>query len=223
MKKKFLLVIFMVFSFGVFASEVSIIDMLEGQDFKGVNLKNVETPTDYELSVINFILKNTNEINIHQMRGEKDNKIYVSEDGHSEIVINLKNKEVVKNYNMGTANRYSNLKSPIKHFAYDTLPWLKYGVLRDDVTDLKERLEYYFWDLNIGIQTYIFTDIEKLPKISFNKLSEDEKNTYKLFKFIIFNEKYDMKLNIKTKKIYKDSGEEYAKYLQQIYDLIFKK
>ncbi|WP_156286338.1 hypothetical protein [Oceanivirga salmonicida] len=221
MKKKVLLVIFMVFSFGLYANG-NIIDMLDGKDFKGVNLKNVETPTDYELSVINFILKNTNEINIHQMRGEKDNKVYVSEDGHSETVVNLSNKEVVKNYNKGTPNRYSNLESPIKHFAYDTLLWLKYGVSPNDITDTNERLQYYILDLNFGIQAYIFNENDEFPAISFDALSEKEKNVYKFFKFLIFNEKYKVKLNYKTKKLYRESGEEYLKYLQQMLDLILK-
>ncbi len=222
MKNKILIIIFMIFSFGVYANDITVIDMLNGENFKETNLKSIEKPTKYELSVINFILKNTNEINIHQMRGEKDNKIYLSKDGHNEMVINKKKKEIIKNYNTGTYNRYSNFENPINHFIYDTLLWLKYGVIQDNVTDIKERLYYYFLDLELGIQAYIFSDIEKIYDIDFDNLSEEEQNTYKFFKYLIFNEKYNYKLNSKTKKTYKKSGEEYVKYLQQVYNLIFE-
>ena len=90
------------------------------------------------------------------MRGETDNVVYVNKDGR-EFVYNSITGELVQNdYNQGSYN-YGKYEEPFDKFLLDILPWLKWGNTYNDPTDFTERLYYYLWDLNYGIQDYIFT------------------------------------------------------------------
>lgn len=171
------------------------------------------------LAVINYILKNTYENNIHKMRGEDDNVVYTKDTG--EEVVFDKNKQLVTNaWNKGSYN-YGNYNKPIEKFMLDIWPWLNWGNTRDDPTTFEERLYYYIMDLDIGIQSYIFLeDKSKLTKIKFNELNENEKCVYHLFNYLLFNKNYKYKLDNKGIEQYQKTSDQYWKYLSQILELI---
>ncbi len=123
--------------------------------FGTITIDKNQTPTDYQLSVIHYILKNTHENHIHKMRGETDNRVFVHKNGQQEAVFNSKGKPVT-NYNRGSYNYYANAQYPIKHFNFDMLPWIMMGNSPTDPTTMRERLYYYSLDLSYGIQSYIF-------------------------------------------------------------------
>ncbi|PRX21696.1 hypothetical protein BX659_13138 [Orenia metallireducens] len=184
-------------------------------------------PTDYELSVINYILRNTYENNIHKMRGENENVVYIQKNkennGYSEAVYNKNGDLVTNSYNQGSFNYFFYETEPIKHFGYDMLPWLVYGNTSDDPTTFEERLYYYIWDLNIGIQTYIFEgDRDSVDKINFKDLPTGEKRIYQFFAYIIFNKEYNINLNENNKEKLKKESKYYFKYFEQIQQLLIK-
>ncbi len=201
-----------------YAGTSSIIYIAEGKNINGVSIKNIEPPTKYELSVIHFILKNTKEINIHRMRGETENEIYIDKDGHREAVYD-KDHKLVTNYNKGSYNYSPYGEKPIRHFIDDILPWLKWGNAEDDPTSLNERLFYYTLDLNHGIQSYIFSD-EELPEILFDPLPDEEKAVYIFFKYILFNKNYKIVPDIKTKELLKQSAEDYWIYFGEVQNIL---
>ncbi|MDD5930623.1 MAG: hypothetical protein PUC37_12550 [Spirochaetales bacterium] len=183
----------------------------------GINILK-EIP-DENLSIINFILKNTHEINIHRMRGENENEIYVNEDGR-EAVYDKNGKLVTNSWNKGSFN-YASYDKPIDKFNLDIFPWMIWGNAKDDPTTFDERLYYYCMDLDYGIQSYIFLeDKSVLEKISFSDLSDDEKKVYHLFNYLIFNGKYKVQLCEENIQQLQDSADFYWEYFYQIMDLI---
>jgi hypothetical protein len=197
------------------------------QESKGLNIKElfsfeygrVQDPNQEQLSIINYILKNTYENNIHKMRGETENKVYTNNDGR-EAVFDKDGNLVTNSYNKGSYN-YASYDKPIEKFLLDIAPWLQLGNARDDPTSFNERLYYYTLDLNYGIQKYIFEGSkEKSEMILFNNLSENEKEVYYIFIHIIFNENYKIKLNRENiPRLVNDRGY-YFEYFYQIQDLI---
>jgi len=178
------------------------------------------TPDAEQLSVIRYILQNTGEVNIHKMRGETENKVYVNEDGR-EAVYDKDGNLVTNSYNQGTYNFYSNETEPIKKFIYDTAPWLVYGTASDDPTTFKERLYHYTLDLDMGIQNYIFYGADKaLEAVPFEELSETEKEVYYLFLKLLFNENYSAKLTADNIQKLKEDGDFYFQYFDQIQEAL---
>jgi hypothetical protein len=185
-----------------------------------LNYNRPQNPNSEQVSIIRYILKNTFENNIHKMRGETENKIYINADGR-EAVYDKDGKLVTNSYNQGSFNFYSNEKEPIKKFLSDIAPWLKWGNTRDDPTSFNERLYYYTLDLDYGIQTYIFEGSdEKLETVSFNRLSVDEKEIYYIFMHILFNENYEITLNKENISHLRNEREYYFKYFYQIQKLL---
>ena len=179
-----------------------------------------KNPNQEELMIIRYILKHTYENNIHKMRGEIDNVVYVHEDGR-EAVFDKDGNLVTNSYNRGSFNYYSNKTEPIKKFIFDIAPWLKWGNTEDDPTSFNERLHYYTLDLNYGIQTYIFYGAdEELEIVDFNKLTMNEKEVYYIFMHIIFNENYKIKLNNDNMQKLRDDGEYYFEYFYQIQNIL---
>jgi hypothetical protein len=166
-----------------------------------------------------YILKNTYENNIHKMRGENENKVYTNKDGR-EAVYDKDGKLVTNSYNRGSFN-YASYDRPIEKFFFDIAPWLLWGNTRDDPTSFNERLYYYTLDLDYGIQKYIFEGYnEKLEIVSFNRLSEDEKEVYYIFMHIIFNENYEIKLTNGNLLRLRNDGKYYYEYFYQIQELL---
>ena len=177
-------------------------------------------PNPEYLSIIRYVLKNTYENNIHKMRGETENVVYVHEDG-SEAVYDKNGNLVTNSWNRGSFNYYSNKTEPIKKFIYDIAPWFLWGNAEDDPTAFDERLYYYTLDLDRGIQAYIFEGSNEILEIvNFNKLSWQEKEVYYIFLKLLFNENYKIKLNQENIQYLREDGEYYFEYLFQIQDML---
>ena len=103
------------------------------------------------LSALFFILKNTPEHHIHNMRGA-NNRVYLHKDGHQEAVFDHNGNAVTDCINMASYN-YANPKtSPFMHLFKDTAPWLIWGNCRADPTSPSERFAAYMKDLHIGFR-----------------------------------------------------------------------
>lgn len=177
-------------------------------------------PNAEQLSIIRYVLKNTEEVNIHKMRGETDNKVYVNEDGR-EAVYDKDGNLVTNSYNQGTYNFYSNETEPIEKFIFDIAPWLKYGNTRDDPTTFEERLYHYTLDLDIGIQNYIFFGSDKvLEAVSFEELSENEKEVYYIFLGLLFNENYSTELSRDNIQRLREDSDFYFQYFDRIQEAL---
>lgn len=186
--------------------------MEEGLARLGVNPQK-ELPAQ-SLSAIHYILKHTYEDNIHKMRGEEDNVVYTNEDGR-EAVFDRDGNLVTNDWNKGSFN-YGNYDKPIDKFLLDIWPWLVWGNARTDPTTFDERLDYYCYDLDIGIQSYIFMeDSSDLERISFQELEKEERLVYHLF-----NASYRHQLTQDSRTHYQESAELYRQYLVQIFRLI---
>jgi hypothetical protein len=173
-----------------------------------------------QLAIIRYVLKNTYENYIHRMRGETDNVVYVHEDGR-EAVYDKDENLVTNSYNCGDFNYYSNETEPIKKFIDDIATWLYWGRTEDDPTTLEERLYYYTYDLDRGIQSYIFEDAkETLEMVNFKEMHKVEKETYYIFLKILFNEDYSIKLNNNNMERLRADGEYYYEYFFQIQELL---
>jgi hypothetical protein len=68
-------------------------------------------PNSQQLSIILYILKNTNENNIHKMRGETENKVYTNTDGR-EAVFDKNGNLVTNSYNRESFN-YGSYDRPV--------------------------------------------------------------------------------------------------------------
>jgi hypothetical protein len=193
----------------------------------GFNIKNLfsfdynrpQNPNQEQLSIINYILKNTFENNIHRMRGETENKVYTHEDGR-EAVYDKDGNLVTNSYNKGSYN-YAPYNRPIEKFLLDIAPWLQWGNARDDPTSFNERLYYYSLDLDYGIQKYIFEGSgENFERILFNELSENEKEVYYIFIHIIFNKNYKIQLSGENIPRLINDGKYYYEYFYQVQELL---
>jgi hypothetical protein len=177
-------------------------------------------PNSEQLSIIRYVLKNTYENNIHKMRGEVGNRVFVNEDGR-EAVFDEDGNLVTNSYNRGSYNYYSNETEPIKKFIFDITPWLQSGNSKDDPTTFNERLFYYTLDLDYGIQSYIFEGSNgTLETVSFNELPEDEKEVYYFFLKLLFNEQYKIKLSRGNIQRLRGDGEYYYEYFYQIQEML---
>jgi len=177
-------------------------------------------PNPEQLSIVRYVLKNTYENNIHKMRGETENKVFVNKDGR-EAVYDKNGKLVANGYNDGSFNYYSNETEPIKKFIFDIAPWLLLGNTRTDPTTFNERLYYYTLDLDYGIQSYIFVGSkETLETVQFDKLSKDEKEVYYIFLKLLFNENYKIKLIRENIQRLMNDGDYYFEYFYQIQEML---
>ena len=216
MKKSFLAILLLIVSGSIIFSQNN--ENLDIKQLFSFNYERPRNPDQGQISIIHYILKNTYENNIHKMRGETDNVVYTNEDGR-EAVYDKDGKLVTNSYNQGSYN-YGSYDEPIKKFILDIAPWLKWGNARGDPTSFNERLYYYTLDLNNGIQSYIFKGSnETLETISFNMLSDDEKEVYYIFLKLLFNDNYKVKLNRNNIQQLRNSGEYYFSYFFQIQEM----
>lgn len=217
MKKSLFIVLFLFISGAIIFSQDN--EKLNISQLFSFNYERPRNPDQDQLSIIRYILKNTYENNIHKMRGETDNVVYVNKDGR-EFVYDKDGKLVTNSYNQGSYN-FGSYDEPIKKFLLDIAPWLKWGNTKDDPTSFNERLYYYTLDLDHGIQSYIFKGSdETLETVSFNKLSNDEKEVYYIFLKLLFNDNYKLKLNRNNIEQLKNNGEYYYSYFFQIQEML---
>lgn len=181
-----------------------------------INL-NEEVP-EKNLGIINFILKNTYEINIHKMRGEEENQVYTKQTGE-EAVFDKDGNLVTNAWNQGSYN-YGKYEMPIQKFELDIWPWLVWGNTREDPTTFEERFYYYIMDLDRGIQEYIFLENKnELEKVKYSDLEETDKLVYQFFNYLLFNKSYKLDLSEQNIKKYKKNADNYWKYLSQLMEL----
>ena len=173
-----------------------------------------------QMAIIRYILKNTYENNIHKMRGETENVVYVNEDGR-EAVYDKNGNMVTNSYNQGSFNYYANETEPIKKFIFDITPWLLWGNTQEDPTTFEERLYYYTLDLDYGIQSYIFGGAEAQEEIvAFDELPADEKEVYYMFLGLLFHKDYAITLSPDNReRLQKDSAYYFA-YFHQIQETL---
>ena len=98
------------------------------------------------------LLANTNEVEIHRMRGQSENVVYVSRDGHKEIVYGRDGKLVENHFNQGSYNYFHPEQDSLRHFTFDIAPWLSQGTNRTDPTSRRERTHAYAADIYMGVQ-----------------------------------------------------------------------
>lgn len=228
MKKRILLGIIFSFVIAAMYSEENILSVFE-DSYKETNIEdclknnleklnvnlNSKIPSD-KLSAINFILKNTYEINIHRMRGEEENQVYTKDTGE-EAVFDKDGNLVTNDWNRGSYN-FGSYDMPIQKFELDIWPWLVWGSTRTDPTTFDERFYYYLLDLDYGIQEYIFLENKSdLEKINYSDLDETDKLIYQFFNYLLFNKNYKFDLSQKNIKKYKTSEENYWNYLSQLF------
>jgi hypothetical protein len=104
-----------------------------------------------KMRVIAAIFRNTNEVNIHRMRGGANNKVYLSKDGQSEAVYDGNGKLVEDGINDGSYNYFHPHEDALRHFSFDITPWLLFGQSRDDPTTRAERVHAYSADVFDGV------------------------------------------------------------------------
>jgi hypothetical protein len=178
-----------------------------------------QNPNPEQLSIIYYVLQNTYENNIHKMRGETENTVYMHDDGR-EAVMDKNGNLVTNSYNKGSFNYYSNTNEPIKKFLFDIAPWLKWGNTEDDPTSFNERLYYYSLDLDRGIQAYVFEGSNKGPVIiAFNSLTPDEKEVYYIFMHVLFNKNFAVKLDRNNIPRLRNDSAYYFSYFYQVQDV----
>jgi hypothetical protein len=104
-----------------------------------------------KIRVIAAILRNTNELDIHQMRGGWNNKVFVSPDGHQEAVYDGNDTPVKDGINDGSYNYFHPQSDAVRHFSFDIAPWLLYGQSPNDPTSRAERVHAYSADVFEGV------------------------------------------------------------------------
>ncbi len=157
------LTIFVLSFFMVFATSVQAhIDQKEMKDSmdetkKLLNLeKTIERIEKGEinsrkLQIIYLILQNTSEHYIHNLNGAIGNEVYLHVDGHKEAVYDPNGKLVQDGINDGSYNYYDRKKEPLKHFSFDTHPWIIWGASKKDVTSQQERIFGLVSDIELGL------------------------------------------------------------------------
>ncbi len=174
-----------------------------------------EAITKTQVSIIYFILQHADESFSHQMRGAKGNMVYVSEDGREVVFDN--NGDLVTNYNAGTYNFASITEKPVKHFIVDRLPWVLMGNSPADITYSRERFWAYLQELNMSIQSYIFS--EDNTSVSEHTLAEfkgEEVTAIRYFHFLLFQSDYAIQLSLENLERLQDSKEFYYRYFEQV-------
>lgn len=101
--------------------------------------------------ILYAILQNTNEVAIHQMRGESENTVYVNDNGQ-EAVYDKDGNLIQNGYNDGTYNYAHHEHEPLLHFLLDISPWILWGLNESDPTTMQERIYAYMGDLEGGIR-----------------------------------------------------------------------
>lgn len=104
-----------------------------------------------KLQIIYLILQNTPEYYIHNLNGAAGNEVYVHVDGHRESVYGPDGKLVQDGINDGSYNYYDRKKEPLKHFFFDTHPWIAMGSSEKDTTSQRERIFGFVSDFETGL------------------------------------------------------------------------
>ncbi len=121
------------------------------------------------LQIIYLVLQNTPEYYIHNLNGVSGNQVFIHGDGHSEAVYDKNEKLVQDGINDGSYNYFDRRKHPLKHYSFDTHPWIMWGNSKKDTTSKKERIFGYVSDLEAGLRKAL---------LSKNNLKNVQKNNW---------------------------------------------
>jgi hypothetical protein len=127
-----------------------------------------------------ILLMHIPETNAHQLRGETDNTVLIDSSGHNEAVYGKDKQLITKGFNQGSYNYYARHSDPLRHFAYDTLPWLAHGNAKDDPTSREERVDAYIKDMALG-QTAMSKNTSQACPEAVPALSEAEREAADIF------------------------------------------
>ncbi len=108
-----------------------------------------------KLRVIYSILQNTSEYYIHNMNGVTGNQVYFHVDGHKEAVYDSNGNLVQDGINDGSYNYYDRKGTPLKHFCFDTHPWIIWGSSDKDITSQGDRIFSFVSDIELGVLSAI--------------------------------------------------------------------
>ena len=185
----------------------------------GLDINTEEEIPDRNLSIIYFILDNTQEQHIHCMRGEEQNQVFVHNDGT--VVVFDKNHHQVTNYNRGTI-RIARKDDPLGHFILDTQPWINFGVDSNDPTSIEERLEAYLKDTQNAIFVFLFHR-KGIPikQVHYSDLDQVDKEVCHFFYQMLFNRSYKIQLTDENIQKMQRSPNLWSKYCHQIFNLFF--
>lgn len=176
----------------------------------------------------NFIfvtLANTYEVNIHRMNGETGNQVVTDPQGHSEAVYDEDGKLVTDCANMGSYNYHNAQSEALRHFAFDTWPWIEFGNCREDPTTAEQRIEAYLKDLKSSLETvYAHADDMHVPKAM--ELSIDGQWQTVAFFFLILDSRSgaDLSSLLKKDKKERDAGfdKTFSKFSENFKDTLLQ-
>ena len=165
------------------------------QEYKAADLNNKNIYE--ETAFIYTLLKNTQEIRIHQFNGQTNNRTFLrsvkTDGGYQELVFNVavdkdgkeisgQSVAVTDCENKGSFNYKHPFEEPLGHFAEDIFPWMLLGNCREDSTTQEQRIHAYVEDIKIAFDTLQKNHtVYRLPE-TFNFFAEGQSETIALFK-----------------------------------------
>lgn len=120
-----------------------IILLMSNKAFANQNLSNKQ--------IIYLVLQNTQEYAIHNMMGHEGNQVFIHPTKGYEVVKDKNGKILENHFNAGSYNYALPTKEPLKHYAMDITPWIRFGNYPKDPTTKQYRYNTYAFDLMDGI------------------------------------------------------------------------
>lgn len=147
-------------------------------------------------------LQFTPESNIHRLGGQIENTVYLSQDGHREMVVNGKGETVEDCLNNGSFNFAHPMNEPVRHFATDILPWLKWGNCDPAKSTADERVAAWSKDFEVGLRKALSnrTKLKTFRKVKPRNL-RNQKTLVALTEAVFFDPGISSKLLDKAVKI----------------------
>jgi hypothetical protein len=93
-----------------------------------------------KLQIIYLLLQNNGEYYVHNLNGASGNEVYEHKDGHKEAVYDSNGDLVKDGINDASYNYHDRTKEPLRHFSFDTHPWIIWGASKKDTTSPQERI-----------------------------------------------------------------------------------
>jgi hypothetical protein len=131
------------------------------------------------LAIIHAVLSATHEVHVHRQRGASGNSVYLDPSGHREAVYGPDGRIVADGINDGSYNYFNPTNDALRHYFFDTHPWILMGNARTDPTTVRERLSSFMADLEDGILQA--AKAGKFPAIDVRRLRDGEPETYAIF------------------------------------------
>lgn len=128
----------------------------------------------WKLQIIYSIIQNTSEHYIHNLNGATGNVVYFHKDGHKEAVFDSDGKLVQDGINDGSYNFYDRTREPLKHFSFDTHPWIMWGNSKRDITSQQERIFGFLCDFELGLLKALESkgELDNIPTDHWDRLGQ---------------------------------------------------